>query len=93
MRLSRLSIGLAALRSPSDTWAGVIFYLACGVLALGVVGALCAGAAERAWWLGFAVFGWGLTPTLASVVFRSDFPRLRAFLEKVDACHSSLRSE
>src|SRR4051812_5876178 len=53
------SIGLAALRSGSETWAGVLFLVTCGVLALAVVGVACRGAGERAWWIGFALFGWG----------------------------------
>lgn len=53
------SLGLAALRSGSATWASAVSLLACGVLALGVVGVACGGRAGRAWWLGFGVFGWG----------------------------------
>jgi hypothetical protein len=53
------AIGLAALRDPSELWAGVIFLLTCGVLMLAVVGVVCRGEARRAWWLGFALFGWG----------------------------------
>ena len=33
--------------------------LTCGILALGVVGAICRRGAERVWWLGFSIFGWG----------------------------------
>jgi hypothetical protein len=54
-----LAIGFAALRNASQTWAGLMFLLTCGVLGLAVVGAVCRREAERAWWLGFAVFGWG----------------------------------
>jgi hypothetical protein len=54
-----LAVGLAALKSGDEPWAGVMFLLTCGVLGLAVIGALCRREAERAWWLGFAVFGWG----------------------------------
>lgn len=54
-----VAIGLAALRSASEIWAGVIFLSTCGVLALAIVGIFCRREAERAWWLGFALFGWG----------------------------------
>jgi hypothetical protein len=54
-----VAIGLAALRSGSEIWAGVIFLTTCGVLALSIVGIFCRRDAERAWWLGFALFGWG----------------------------------
>lgn len=53
------SLALAALRSGSATWAGATFLVTCGVLMLAVVGAVCREGKERAWWLGFAFFGWG----------------------------------
>lgn len=69
------SLGLTALRSGSGTWAGVVSLLACGVLALAVVGVACGGDAERAWWLGFAMWGWGYT-FLAFWSFENALPRL-----------------
>src|SRR5258708_3527685 len=36
-----------------------MFVLTCAALALAVVGVVCRGRAERAWWLGIALFGWG----------------------------------
>jgi hypothetical protein len=54
-----VALGLAALRNGSQTWAGATFLLTCGVLCLAVVGVVCGGEAARAWWLGFALFGWG----------------------------------
>ncbi len=53
------ALGLTALRSASDTWSGATLLATCGVLGLAVVGTVCRDAAERAWWLGFTVFGWG----------------------------------
>jgi hypothetical protein len=54
-----VALGLAALRNSSAAWAGVTFLLTCGVLCLAIVGIVCDGDARRAWWLGFALFGWG----------------------------------
>ncbi len=54
-----LAIGFAALKNANETWAGAMFLLTCGILGLSVVGAVCRREAERAWWLGFALFGWG----------------------------------
>ena len=54
-----VALGLAASRNVSDTWAGVMFLLTCGVLCLAVVGVVCRHDDERAWWLGFSLFGWG----------------------------------
>ena len=54
-----IALGLAALRDASETWAGMTFLLTCGVLCLAIVGIVCGGIAQRPWWLGFALFGWG----------------------------------
>ena len=53
------ALGLAALRSASETWAGAALLVTCAMLGLAVVSVASRAAAERAWWLGFAVFGWG----------------------------------
>jgi hypothetical protein len=53
------AVGLAALKNASGIWAGAMFMLTCAVLALAVVGVVCRSRAERAWWLGIALFGWG----------------------------------
>ncbi len=57
--VSVLAIGFAALKNANETWAGAMFLLTCGVMGLAVVGVICRREAERAWWLGFALFGWG----------------------------------
>jgi hypothetical protein len=54
-----VALGMAALRNVSATWAGVMFLLTCGVLSLAAVGVVCRHDDERAWWLGFSLFGWG----------------------------------
>ena len=54
-----MSLGLAALLHPTPMWAGLLFYLAAGLFSLGVVGVVCGRVDDRAWWLGFAGFGWG----------------------------------
>jgi hypothetical protein len=54
-----VAVALAALRNASETWAGVMFLITCGVLSLAIVGVVCRDGPQRAWWLGFALFGWG----------------------------------
>jgi hypothetical protein len=53
------ALGLAALRSSSELWAGATFLATCGILCLAIVGIVCRTDETRAWWLGFALFGWG----------------------------------
>lgn len=52
-------VGMAAVRDPSEPWAGGLLLLTCGILALAVVGAIACRGARRVWWLGFSLFGWG----------------------------------
>ncbi len=59
------AVGLSALRNASATWAGVMYLATYGVLGLAIVGAICRGFPERAWWLGFFVFGWGYLSLVA----------------------------
>ncbi len=54
-----LAFGLAALKNAGATWAGVMPLLTYGLLGLAFIGIVLRGQAERAWWLGFFVFGWG----------------------------------
>ena len=53
-----VAIGFAALRSASEAWSGALFLATRGVIGLALVGAICRRGPQRAWWLGFAVFGW-----------------------------------
>ncbi len=52
------AIGLAALRTPSETWAGIVLLATLAALGIASVGAICLRGASRASFLGFAVFGW-----------------------------------
>jgi hypothetical protein len=76
------AVGFAALRNSSVNWAGLMLMLTCGVLMLGVVGAICRGPDERAWWLGFILFGGSYlalahatasTPSLLPTITLTDF--------------------
>jgi hypothetical protein len=51
-------LGLAALRSPSRLWAGVLINLDLAVLTIAVIGAIYRRGAKRAYWLGLALGGW-----------------------------------
>ncbi len=53
------ALGLAALRNASEIWAGATVLATCGILCLAIVGVVCRTDESRAWWLGFALFGWG----------------------------------
>ncbi len=52
------AIGLAALRSSSQTWAGLLLLATLGAFGIALVGAVCRSGSARGPWCGFAVFGW-----------------------------------
>jgi hypothetical protein len=52
------AIGFAALRNPSENWAGVVLLATLAALGIAMVGALCRSGATRGGFLGFAIFGW-----------------------------------
>jgi hypothetical protein len=52
------SLRLAAMRLASELLAGIMFLVTSAVLCLAFIALICRGPAERAWWLGFNVFGW-----------------------------------
>jgi hypothetical protein len=53
------AIGLAALRNASELWAGMMLLLALAAVGVAILGVALMRGRERAWWLGFAVFGGG----------------------------------
>jgi hypothetical protein len=53
-----LAVGLAALRSGSGPWAGLIYTLMVGYLLAGLLGTILRGRRGGSW-VGLAVFGWG----------------------------------
>jgi hypothetical protein len=53
------AIGLAALRNASEPWAGIMLMLAIATVGVALLGSVLSRGRERAWWLGFAVFGGG----------------------------------
>lgn len=54
-----VGVGIAALRAASETWAGIMLLLTLGLLGVSVLGVMYRREARRAWWVGFALFGWG----------------------------------
>jgi hypothetical protein len=54
-----VAVGVAALRYASELWAGILLLLTLGVLGASVLAFHEREGARRAWWRGFALFGWG----------------------------------
>jgi hypothetical protein len=54
-----LAIGLAAIRSGSDAWAGAIFSVTYFALICSLLGIAFGRRARRVYWVGFALLGWG----------------------------------
>jgi hypothetical protein len=70
------AVGLAALRNADEVWAGMMLLLAMVAVGVAILGATLMRGRERAWWLGFAVFGGGyLVAALCPV--RSDLATTR----------------
>src|SRR4051795_7359154 len=53
------AVALAALSNANEPWAGMMLLLALAAVGVAVLGAVLRNGRERAWWLGFAVFGGG----------------------------------
>jgi hypothetical protein len=53
-----MALAFAALRHNSQTLTGILFLATQATLGLASVGALCRRDEKRAWWIGFALFGW-----------------------------------
>jgi hypothetical protein len=54
-----VAVGAAALRFASEPWAGVLVMLTLGTLGAAVLAFHERAGVRRAWWRGFALFGWG----------------------------------
>lgn len=54
-----LAVGFAALRSGSEMWARGLLMSALVILAFSLIGVVYRDGVRRAWWFGFALFGWG----------------------------------
>jgi hypothetical protein len=53
-----LGVGFAALRESNDYWESAIFTLTVAVLLVSILLAVHGSEARRAFWIGFALFGW-----------------------------------
>jgi hypothetical protein len=70
-------VAAAALRDASDTWAGILLLLTLGLLGFSILGIRQRREAKRAFWEGFALFGWGyLTLTMGPWFAEHLGPRL-----------------
>jgi hypothetical protein len=54
-----LAIDFAALRNASAFWAGMVLSATLFLLGVAIIGGVYGRGAQRAWWFGFALFGWG----------------------------------
>jgi hypothetical protein len=53
-----LALAIAALRSASSSWVSAMFSMTLGLLLTAVLGVVYRHGSRRAFWLGFALFGW-----------------------------------
>lgn len=76
-----LGAGLAALKNASELWALAVRLFVLGLLATAILGALYRRGARRAWWVGFALFGWGYEAMECAPWSPPETPSSRALLE------------
>jgi hypothetical protein len=68
-----LGVGFAALREANDHWDGIVLSSAVGILMVSALLVVHRRAERRAFWVGFALFGWGY---LGLIALPSIEPRL-----------------
>ena len=73
-----VAFACAALRSESAVWASLAFSLCLGVLFVGLLGVLFGTGERRAFWAGFAVFGWGYLFLVFGPWFSGSFGPVRS---------------
>ena len=66
-----VAVGFAALRESNDLWDSGVFTLTLGVLLISILLAVHRTESRRAFWIGFALFGWiylglSLVPSIES---------------------------
>ena len=72
-----VSLGFASLRFPSEPMAGAVLLLTLGAFALAVLAAVYRRGERRAFWVGFALFGWGYMALTAGAWWESGADRSR----------------
>jgi hypothetical protein len=84
--VSCVAIGLAALREANDLWDSALFSLTVGLLLTAWLLAFHRTAARRAFWIGFALFGWGylILSLIPSTESRLITTQALAYLEKAN---------
>jgi hypothetical protein len=83
-------IGIAAIRSASPLWAGVVMLATLGVMASAILGAIFRRGERRASWVGFALFGWGYLTLAFAPWFSTEVKPMLATSTGIDALHARL---
>lgn len=64
-----IAVGLAAITNPSPFWEGILFALELIFLFTAILGVLYRDGGDRAFWLGFSIFGWGIYLVCSEIAF------------------------
>ena len=84
--ISFVAVGFAALREANDQWDSGLLSLTLGILLNAVILAVRRTEARRAFWIGFALFGWGYLclSLISSTESRLITTQALAYLEKAN---------
>src|SRR4051812_40102573 len=85
-------VGIAAMRDASDLWAGVLLLLTLFLLGVSLLGVLHRRDAKRAFWQGFALFGWGYMILVRAPWFAEQVQPKLATTQLLSGVHARLAS-
>jgi hypothetical protein len=86
-------VAVAALKQASDVWVGVLLAITLLLLGIALLGALQRKGASRAFWQGFAIFGWGYLVLTMGPWFREQVGARLVTFQLLDYLHAKAHAD